>query len=72
MHHPETLQRAKENVDKFEVVGILEDLSLTLQVFEMALPDIFAGARIKLEKMNENKTGRDRQLQCNVLYFIYN
>jgi hypothetical protein len=39
------LARAKENVDKyFAVVGILEDLGMTLTVLEKKVPSYFAGA----------------------------
>ncbi|OQV24958.1 putative Heparan sulfate 2-O-sulfotransferase pipe [Hypsibius exemplaris] len=42
---PNALSRAKQNVEKhFAVVGILEDLDMSLQVLEQTLPAYFAGA----------------------------
>ncbi|OXA48425.1 Heparan sulfate 2-O-sulfotransferase pipe [Folsomia candida] len=40
------LSRAMENVDKYySVVGVLEELDLSLEVFEAYIPRVFAGAR---------------------------
>ena len=40
------LARAKENVERFyTVVGVLEDMNRTLEVFEAAMPDTFVGAK---------------------------
>ena len=41
---PEALQRAKENVEKFyKVVGITENINMTLQVLEHEMPEYFEG-----------------------------
>lgn len=39
------MQKAKENVEKYyAVVGVLEELNMTLTVLEHYLPKFFAGA----------------------------
>ena len=53
----EALQRAKENVDKFAVVGVLEEMDTSLKVFEAVLPSIFGGAREMLQYISRNETG---------------
>ncbi len=41
----QALQRAKENVEKhYTVVGVLEHLNKSLEVFEFSLPEVFKGA----------------------------
>ena len=52
------LQRAKQNVDRFDAVGVLDELDKSLEVFEILLPRIFSGARKVLEKIKSNITGK--------------
>ncbi|OXA48811.1 Heparan sulfate 2-O-sulfotransferase pipe [Folsomia candida] len=48
------LNRAMENVDKYySVVGVLEELDLSLEVFEAYIPRVFAGAKETYVKAEE-------------------
>ena len=57
MNSPWALQQAKENVEKYySVVGILEDLPLSLQVLEHLLPRFFAGASERQPNQSESNS----------------
>ena len=52
------LQKAKLNVEtEFRAIGVLEDLDVSLEVFENTLPEIFDGAREMLRRIERNITG---------------
>jgi len=55
------LQKAKENVEKhYPVVGVLENLNMTLTVVEQAMPNIFNGAKEMYYKSKDVKKFKNR------------
>ena len=57
------LQKAKLNVEtEFRAIGVLEDLDVSLEVFENTLPEIFKGAREMLRRIERNNTGTNLKI----------
>ena len=48
------LEEAKRNVDKFLVIGVMEEYELSMAVFEKLLPETFGGGA-KIYEENKGK-----------------
>lgn len=51
----QALVTAKQNMHKFAAVGVLEEMSLTLKVFGMVLPEYFSSTAPQIEALNRNE-----------------
>ena len=47
---------------EFRAIGVLEELDVSLEVFENTLPEIFKGAREILRRIERNNTGTNLKI----------